>query len=241
MKSVSHLIITIADLELNAEKILSTIYKNIQADEIIKAAFDEIFLEAQKKIIINADIEITTDFQISDTLILKNKIFHTGDKVKSGIYSAEKLILFTCSIEELPAEKDVNTKQELNLETYFLDLIKNVAISKSIDHIRLKIKNSIKPFKISDAFCPGNCDWAFNDLPSLLSICPVFTSKITISESNLMTPLKSQCGIFAVGANIKFKKMTCFTCSSKNCIYRKIKSLSKKNENTPQISVDNPF
>jgi hypothetical protein len=109
------------------------------------------------------------------------------------------------------------------------DILGSITVEKATDNIQEFLAADCKASElgISDRFSPGYCEWSVSEQQMLFDLMPKRFCGVTLSESSLMSPIKSVSGIIAIGKGFNPKGYQCNWCNDKNCIYGKIKR--KKN------------
>lgn len=70
-------------------------------------------------------------------------------------------------------------------------------------------------------YSPGYCGWNISEQSKLFSFFPPAPCDVTLSESFLMSPVKSVSGIIGLGKELKPQPYRCELCTNKNCYKRK--------------------
>lgn len=73
---------------------------------------------------------------------------------------------------------------------------------------------------VSHPYSPGYCGWHIRDQQKLFSLLPPAPCGITLSDSSLMSPLKSVSGVAAIGTNVIKQAYGCALCGRADC-YKK--------------------
>ena len=104
--------------------------------------------------------------------------------------------------------------------TYCLDTIKGMALKTALDCLRKHISDNYMPGRLS-TMNPGSLeDWPIKQQKELFSVFDdtMNTVGVTLSDSYLMTPVKSVSGIL-FPAKINFE--SCRLCSREECSERR--------------------
>lgn len=81
----------------------------------------------------------------------------------------------------------------------------------------LAAEQAARGFRISNSYSPGYCGWHVSDQQTLFSLLPDAPCGIALSESSLMTPIKSISGVIAIGSRVEKKPYGCAICGKKEC------------------------
>lgn len=162
-----------------------------------------------------------------DEIATESSRFLTGRTITKMLRGSETYAFFVASAGYGPEELSRKLINEGNyLEGYIADLVGS-AIAESVaiiihDHIKTEAeKNGLK---VSNRYSPGYCGWEVVEQQKLFSLFPEGCCGITLSESSLMSPIKSVSGIVGTGASVSFRDYTCEICSMKTCIFRRTRS-----------------
>lgn len=112
------------------------------------------------------------------------------------------------------------------LEGYIADLVASALVDSVADQIQEEVRNFAqeKGVKITNRYSPGYCSWNVVEQQKLFSLFPEGCCGISLSESSLMSPVKSISGIIGLGPNVKYRDYTCEICPMANCAFRKQKN-----------------
>jgi hypothetical protein len=138
------------------------------------------------------------------------------------------LLLCTAGREISDHAKEIGLKGD-PLLSYVLDTLGSVVVDKATEKLLESLeKEYLKTgLGISDIFSPGYCEWSVAEQQILFALLPENFCGITLSDSSLMSPIKSVSGIVGIGKELQQKGYQCNWCTQKNCIYGKIKRKKK--------------
>jgi hypothetical protein len=164
------------------------------------------------------------------TISICNHIFNPSKIITTQFNSAISFALFICTAghEILQLSKEVSDNGD-PLLSYVYDIIGSITVEKATDIIQhdLEIECNKSGLKISDRFSPGYCDWSVSEQQILFALMPQNFCGVTLSQSSLMSPIKSVSGIIAIGEKLERKGYQCRWCPDKNCMVGKIKRQKK--------------
>ena len=72
-------------------------------------------------------------------------------------------------------------------------------------------------YGVSHPYSPGYCGWHVTQQQLLFSCLPEFPCGVRLSDSSLMSPIKSVSGIIAYGPCIVKRKYGCELCGKADC------------------------
>lgn len=163
-------------------------------------------------------------------LTIKNQTFFLGEIITAQLSGANSCALFVCTAgDEIEQESRKFAENGDQIQSYIYDVLGSIVAEK----MRMKIEHELKNemdylgFGISYPFSPGYCGWNISEQTKLFSLLPKNFCGITLSNSILMTPVKSVSGIIGVGKSLIQNGYQCNRCSNTNCLYRKTNSKKK--------------
>lgn len=114
-------------------------------------------------------------------------------------------------------------KEDDYLKGYVLDAVASEAVEFTCDLLETKIAEIVKKqnFSITNRYSPGYCNWPVSEQKKLFSLLPQNPCGISLTESSLMTPVKSVSGIIGVGEKSKKMDYSCSFCGLENCYKKK--------------------
>jgi len=163
------------------------------------------------------------EFVNEESLFAANHTFHTGDIVAHYLKEAEHVVFF------LVTAGDVFENQARKLMTegdpmkgYIYDVLGSETVESTVDILQESLQQEMikQGMQITNRYCPGYCGWPVSDQFKLFKLFPDNFCGITLNQSALMHPVKSESGIIGIGKNAKKQPYSCQVCDAKNCIYR---------------------
>ncbi len=161
-----------------------------------------------------------------ESITIDNQTFSPSKIITTQLQESTSAVLFICTAgEEISNHSNKFLNQGDPILAYIFDVIGSVVVEKATDKIQklLEIDSKKSGLNISDRYSPGYCEWSVAEQQKLFSLLPDNFCGVTLSESSLMTPIKSLSGIIGIGAKLQQKGYQCRWCNDKNCIYGKIK------------------
>ncbi len=150
--------------------------------------------------------------------------FQTGKTIVKMLKGARQYIFFMATAGSGP-ESLARTliKEGQYLEGYIVDLIASSLAEATAQYVHdhLKELGDRSGFKITNRYSPGYCGWKVDEQQKLFSLFPEGSCGIKLSESSLMSPIKSVSGVVGAGTEVSFRDYTCELCSMKDCNFRK--------------------
>jgi hypothetical protein len=156
-------------------------------------------------------------------LSVGGEFFSLEKIVASQLRNAEKVAIFACTIG--PGMESWRRNLEKDGEevmAHFVDTVASAAVENATDllHDYLEGKMREQGLGVTNRYSPGYCGWSVAQQQLLFSLLPEGFCGVTLTESSLMTPMKSVSGIIGIGATVKRQGYLCGRCGRKDCLYR---------------------
>jgi len=109
------------------------------------------------------------------------------------------------------------------LEGYIADLVASALVDSAADQVQEQIKHQAEKndLRITNRYSPGYCSWKVEEQQKLFHLFPEECCGISLSESSLMSPVKSISGIIGIGTGVKYRDYTCEICPMLTCQFRR--------------------
>ena len=187
---------------------------------------NNLMLESQDQLQLRGGFKLINDeVRVKNTskVIIKNTEFITENIITTQLQNIEGVALFACTLgkryddwcRSFDAQNDIFYR-------YFADVIGSEIVEAAVDWLEKEINFEAEKegLKCTNRYSPGYCDWNVSDQHNLFSFFPENFCGIEVTESALMTPIKSVSGIIGLGKNVKKKAYTCKICTMENCYLR---------------------
>jgi hypothetical protein len=155
---------------------------------------------------------------------LDDKYFEVGAKISALLRKSEGAALFLCTVgKEISEYGGVLMAKGEVLEGYIFDIIGSLSVESAMNLIHDTFEKEMRDagVGITNRYSPGYCEWSVGEQQKLFSFFPERFCGVELTESSLMTPVKSVSGIIGFGAEAKRLGHECSLCNLKSCIYRK--------------------
>ncbi len=202
-------------------------------DEIIPEPFPELIETVLKKAPgisnIKGGFKIYDNVKIdtlNQNIQIEDVVFNPSKVVVTQLRGASSIAIFLCTAGHEISEYAKNAALESDpLMSYVIDVLGSVTVEKAMDKIQQTLEEDCKNvgLGITDRFSPGYCEWSVGEQQQLFSLVPENFCGIKLSNSSLMSPIKSVSGIIGLGKGLKKKGYQCNWCTDTTCIYGKIK------------------
>jgi hypothetical protein len=158
------------------------------------------------------------------SVMLGEHILATGNTIAGLLKGSEHFCLFAATAGTLFQEFQDKTKEKEDiLRTFILDMIGSCIAEKTGDIMEKLLEKEIAGYRHTHRFSPGYCGWLLTEQKQLFRLLGGNPSGITLSESYLMTPVKSISGIIGIGKEVNEKQYGCHFCELETCYKKKIK------------------
>ncbi len=149
--------------------------------------------------------------------------FKTGKVIRNMLREAEEyaFVAVTAGPEPESLARELIDSGEY-LEGYIVDLIGSAIVESVLNQVHQHISDLATSMgrKVTNLYSPGYCDWDVSEQQKLFRLLPEGCCGISLSDSSLMSPIKSLSGIIGIGKAVSYKEYTCEICTMKDCIFR---------------------
>ena len=163
-------------------------------------------------------------------IIIEDTMLPVGKQVCGYLKNSRYAALFVCTAGKLYTElsKQLNERGDF-MEAFIVDAIGSLTVEKAMDSIQQQLGDSLQreSLHITNRYSPGYCNWALIEQQTLFGLIGDNPVGISLSESSLMSPVKSVSGMIGIGAEVTQRGYRCQACRDMNCIYRKITNKDK--------------
>lgn len=157
------------------------------------------------------------------SIILQGAELSPKATIFNDLRDCEALAVFACTAGEgVSIATHRATKEGDSILAFVIDSIGSLVAEAIADYIALMLEKKLRPqgWYTTDPYSPGYCGWSVADQPILFSLLPKGVCGIVLTDSCLMSPVKSVSGVIGLGPKAKKHGYTCERCNSKNCLYR---------------------
>jgi hypothetical protein len=157
-------------------------------------------------------------------IAIEGLTFQTGKIVHKMLRHSTQYVFFLVTVGPEPEKL---ARELLDRGDYLEAYITDLSASALVDSVAACVHEDIRREadrqgnKVTNRYSPGYCSWDVAEQQKLFSLFPENTCGISLSESSLMSPVKSISGIIGTGPRVKFNEYTCEICPMKTCTFRK--------------------
>jgi hypothetical protein len=217
----------LTDLKINPEYILRGMgMTRIDADDYLLSLIEELIskcvllAEPKATFILFNSISFNLEKQ---KILIADETFNTGKIVLNSLKKSNSIAIFTATCgDKIETWSKELMKKNFPLEALIVDLIGSEFVEAIVEYLHqfLEIKAKESGNKVSNRFSPGYCNWPVSDQKNLFTLLQGNNCGIILTESSLMTPIKSVSGFIGIGPTLKKADYSCQVCSDLNCIMR---------------------
>ena len=157
----------------------------------------------------------------------RNTRFRPGKIIVNMLKGSEQFLFFMATAGPGPEKlsKTLIAKGDY-LEGFLVDLIASALAEATTQYVHDHLKEfcSNRGLKITNRYSPGYCGWEVSEQQKLFGLFPEQFCGISLTESSLMTPIKSVSSLVGAGPDVKFRDYTCEICSMKDCTFRRTRA-----------------
>ena len=151
--------------------------------------------------------------------------FETGKIIHKMLRHSESFAFFVATAGPGPEELARKLMDEgAYLEGYITDLIASTLVESVANQVQeqIQVRAASEGLKITNRYSPGYCSWDVSEQQKLFSLFPSDFCDITLSDSSLMSPIKSISAIIGLGSEVVYSNYTCEICPMKTCMFRRV-------------------
>ena len=217
------------DLSINLKDVYSLMgYGSHTPDDTTSELINDTLLQLESKLRPYCSYVIKTGKEVNmEQIQIDGLLFTPGKIITHALVHAEYYAIFAVTLGEEFDHYSNQLKQKGDVVNVFVaDSIGSVLAEACVSFLkdRLELESSSKKMKITNSYSPGYCDWRLSEQKKIFQLLSAINTKIDLTDSCLMIPIKSVTGIIAVGKDVKKKFYSCDICKMKGCIMRKIRN-----------------
>lgn len=199
-------------------------YRGATPEGDICALVDEVWAEIQSLCIPRYMFQILEAQQLPKLRILAGGMeFSPGGIIGSYLSGMTHICLFVATAgKEYDAYLHSLKKQDNIVKEYVADSIGSVIAEGCVTLLGKELDKECV-FRHSLPYSPGYCGWDIREQQKLFSLFPPQPCGIVLSDSFLMSPVKSVSGFFGLGKELRPQPYRCEICNNKHCYKRKEK------------------
>lgn len=225
MKS-TNLNFTFRDLLPTEQQIeLAMGYMPGEVPEPVSIALNDLLSEVVQFTDVRSEYRIINDIRadpVEKSILVADARFNIKKVIFNQVKNAESVALFIATAGKTIDEfSKTMWKSGDTLKGYISDVIGSMVVEAAADSMHMQIRDmtSADGKNISNRFSPGYCGWNVCEQHTMFQFFKENYCGITLSESALMSPVKSVSGFIGIGRNVRFSHYPCNSCNEKDCIH----------------------
>lgn len=159
------------------------------------------------------------------TLTIEDTTLSVGKIIARQLRGAEAYAFFVCTagMDFEDYQRELMRKGDM-VRVFIADALGSVIAEKAADRMEESLQMNIDKlgWKHTNRFSPGYCSWHVSQQQLLF---PLFGTPepcgVHLSDSSLMTPIKSVSGVIGVGPNVRHLDYTCGLCDFDKCFKKR--------------------
>lgn len=159
------------------------------------------------------------------TLSAMGRDFRVGKIISRQLRGSQRYIFFVATAGMEFEEFQHRLKESGDMvRTFIADSIGSVIAEVVADRMEEELESLIEPsgWRHTNRFSPGYCGWHVSEQQMLFPLFPDGRPcGVSLTESSLMTPIKSVSGVIGLGEKVRKLEYSCGLCDYKQCYKRK--------------------
>ncbi len=210
-------------LELDSSDILKEMgYGKVMPEDEVVTTTDSLLAKVASFVKPSCTFDLFDGETCNTSVILGKQTLEIGKTITGLLKGSERFCLFTATAGTLFQDFQNETKEKGDiLRTFILDIIGTCIAEKTGDVMEKLLEKEIAGNRHTHRFSPGYCGWHLTEQRQIFRLLGGNPSGISLSESCLMTPVKSISGIIGIGKEVNEKQYGCNFCELETCYKRK--------------------
>jgi hypothetical protein len=208
-------------------------YRSGNKDEVIQKNTEELIKESEKYAKVVGGYKIFKDNSITvedGKLTLKDTIFQLDKIIAKQIRKCTSIAFIAVTLGK-KYDEWINQyfKSGDPFQGYIADTIGSEMVENAADIIEELVEKDTAKMDLNctNRYSPGYCGWHVSEQHKFFSFLPDNFCGIELSESALMSPVKSVSAIIGLGKECEKKDYQCSLCSMENCYKRNRQEIIK--------------
>ncbi|MBN1699306.1 MAG: hypothetical protein JW881_17430 [Spirochaetales bacterium] len=152
--------------------------------------------------------------------------FETGEIIASNLKESEYIAVFVATAGSMISEKIYSANRSNDyMKAFIQDAAGSEMAERAADYIHARIEREAgsRGMSITNRYSPGYCGWNVAEQKKLFSFLPEGFSRVSLTESGLMIPIKSVSGVIGMGKHAVRRDYGCAICTMESCYKRQKK------------------
>jgi hypothetical protein len=158
------------------------------------------------------------------SVVIQGMSFSTDEMIARGFENATHAAVFVGTIgSQVEHSADKYMKSGEVFQGYLFDLFGSEAAENVAEYVHARVIEYAQEQGIGagNRYSPGYCGWDVSAQKDLFSLLPESFCGVSVTDSAMMTPVKSVSGIIPVGKDIVSRPYSCAVCTRMSCARRR--------------------
>jgi hypothetical protein len=158
-------------------------------------------------------------------IVIQGIRFSTGEMIARGFENATHAAIFVGTIgPQIERYAGRFMKSGEVFQGYLFDLFGSEAAEHAAEFVHTRVIEYANDLGLGSGnrYSPGYCGWDVSAQKDLFSLLPQSFCGVNVTDSSMMTPVKSVSGIIPVGKEIVSRPYSCAVCTRMSCSLPKI-------------------
>ena len=197
-------------------------YGKVMPEDEIVAIANSLLIEVASFVKPSCTFALCDGEIAGSSIVFDNYHLEIGKTIAGLLKGSERFCVFAATTGTLfqDFQNEIKAKDDI-LQTFILDVIGSCIAEKAGDIMETLLEKEIVNNRHTHRFSPGYCGWPLTDQKLLFELLGGTPSGITLSETCLMSPVKSISGIIGIGKEVNEKQYGCNFCELETCYKRK--------------------
>ncbi len=148
-----------------------------------------------------------------------------GRTVAGQLAHSDAVFVFLCTAGPGIEERSRRLMAEGDPFTGFIaDAVGSLVVEAAMErvHERVEALADERGRRATNRYSPGYCGWPLREQQQLFRLLPAGFCGVSLSDSSLMTPIKTVSGLIGLGRDVRRNPYTCRLCDLEDCLYRRL-------------------
>lgn len=215
-----------SSLNLSKENVYEAMgYGTQKPEESVKILTGELLKGIPDYVTVSGYFSLFETEVMPDSVCIQNIVFQTGKTIANLLKEARQIAVFVATAGKGFDRWNKGISLNDDWAALFIkDSIGTCLVEAAGDYLEKQLEEGIRmDMKHTNRFSPGYCGWDVTEQRKLFSLLPDTILDIQLSESCMMSPIKSISGFIGIGKEVQTQRYGCQICELKTCFRKKQK------------------
>lgn len=159
------------------------------------------------------------------SLVVGGVALEIGRTLAGQLAHCDVVCVFLCTAGPGIEERSRRLLAEGDPFTGFIaDAVGSLVVEAAMEriHERVEALAGERGRRVTNRYSPGYCGWPLREQQKLFRLLPAGFCGVRLSDSSLMTPIKTVSGLIGLGQDVRRNPYTCRLCGLEDCLYRRL-------------------